>query len=102
MKNLYRYIFEYSLSIRPYGICQYAPYKTESKATLAERAKALGLEDVALKILGGDASRPNLNDFVKKSVEGLESVDKVKEGIQHIIAQVFSKDIAVLETISEM
>lgn len=69
---------------------------------MAERAKALGLGDVALRILAGDANQPNLMSFVQKSVNGLESVEKVQEGIQHIIAQIFSKDIAVLEKISEM
>lgn len=92
-------ILSFDLSL---AMDQYAPYKTESKTTLAERAKALGLEDITLKILAGDDSRPSLDAFVNKSVEGLESVEKVKEGIRHIIAQIFSKDIAVLETISEM
>lgn len=84
----------------PYA--QYAPYKTDSKTTLAERAKALGLEDITLQILSGDVNRPNLTKFVNKSVEGLESVEKVRDGVQHIIAQIFSKEITVLETISEM
>lgn len=102
VKNNNNFFFTFLDSWSNYILRQYAPYKTDSKTTLAERAKALGLEEVTLKILSGDVNRPNLTKFVNKSVEGLESVEKVRDGIQHIIAQIFSKETAVLETISEM
>lgn len=45
---------------------------------------------------------PVYNRYVNTRVDGLQNVDKVKEGIKNIISHVFSKDTDVLETIQEM
>lgn len=81
---------------------QYAPFKSESKSTLVERAKAVGLEDISLSIVAGASSRFDLQKYVSENVEGLENEAKVLEGIQHIISHVFSKDIDVLDLIRKM
>lgn len=43
-----------------------------------------------------------ITDLVKKSVDGLETVEKVKDGIKNIVSHIFSKDTEVLEKIQEM
>ncbi|CAL1528427.1 unnamed protein product [Lymnaea stagnalis] len=67
----------------------YAPFKPGHKGTYAERAKALGLEPLAQKILDGKAV--NLNSAVDTSKAGLESVKDVEKGVKHIIADIVSK-----------
>lgn len=64
-----------------------------------ERAKALGLESAAEKILRGNCSHFALSEFVNKDVDGVDNIDKVKEGIKNILSHTFSKDIDVLDTI---
>ncbi|KAL1452427.1 hypothetical protein WDU94_006661 [Cyamophila willieti] len=76
----------------------YSPYKVGSKGTKAEKAKKLGLEEPALSVLNGDYDE-NLHQYVVASKTELNNVTKVKEGIQHIIADIIAKDTGVLETL---
>lgn len=81
----------------------YAPYKPASKASLAERAKNLGLQSVAEKIFFGNEGKViDLSTFVQSNVEGLETVDKVSDGIKHIISHLISKDTQVLDEIRSL
>lgn len=81
---------------------QYAPYKTASKSSLFERAKALGLEDVANSLLNQETGDVNIDKFVNSSVDGISTADEVKEGIKNIVSYIFSKDADVLELIQNM
>ena len=69
---------------------QAAPFKPGAKRTLAERARTLGLEEVALAILWG-TGQPDLSALVNTETVGLKSVEDIETGIQHIIADVVSK-----------
>lgn len=73
-----------------------------SKSSLFERAKAVGLEEPAKKLLHQTNTSLKFSDFMKKDTEGVENVEKVKEGIKNIVAHIFSKDIDVLEAIQNM
>ena len=50
---------------------QYAPYKPGHKGSLAERAKALGLEPAAMSILNGKMI--NFENFIKPGEKGTEN-----------------------------
>ena len=50
---------------------QYAPYKPGHKGSLAERAKALGLEPAAMSILSGKMI--NFESFIKPGEKGTET-----------------------------
>ncbi|XP_078676315.1 S1 RNA-binding domain-containing protein 1-like [Branchiostoma floridae x Branchiostoma belcheri] len=79
----------------------YAPYKVGSKATLAERARQLGLEPAAVGLLSQPHSyRPQ--QLVKPGEEGLQSPEEVDRGVQHIIADMVSKDKETMDTIRAM
>ncbi|XP_055324004.1 uncharacterized protein YdcI [Sitodiplosis mosellana] len=80
----------------------YAPFRAASKSSLFERAKALGLEDAANKLLHESRCSLNFSEFVKKSTDGLDTVDKVKEGVKNIVSHIFSKDTDVLEAIENI
>lgn len=67
-----------------------------------ERAKALGLSDVAEEIMNNSGYMPVIGKYVNSRVKGAESLLKVTEGIKNIISYVFSKDIDVLEAIQAM
>lgn len=69
---------------------------------MAERAKALGLQDVAEEVLKNPQANIQLENYVNPSTDGLESVEKVTDGIKHIISHIFSKDLKVLEMIRKM
>lgn len=79
---------------------QYAPFKTASKSSLFERAKEYGLEEASQNILNGRDCV--LSRLVNKNVEGIDTIDKVKDGIKNYISHVFSKDTDVLEKIQDM
>lgn len=66
-----------------------------------ERAKALGLEDAANRLLLERGSL-KFTDYVKKGTDGVDTVDKVKEGVKNIVSHIFSKDSDVLETIQNV
>lgn len=74
----------------------YAPYKTEGKRTLAERAKALGLEQPAIELLY-NTSEIDLTFWVNCYKEELKTLTEVEKGIIHIIAHKIATDSEVLE-----
>lgn len=82
----------------------YAPYKPASKASLAERAKNLGLQSAAEEIFYGSDAGQEIYPakFVQSNVDGLETIDKVIDGIKHIISHLISKDTQVLDEIRNL
>lgn len=50
---------------------QFAPFKPGSKGTLAERARALGLEPYALKFLNESARIADASDYIDKNTKGI-------------------------------
>ncbi|CAH1264026.1 SRBD1 [Branchiostoma lanceolatum] len=79
----------------------YAPYKVGSKATLAERARQLGLEPAAVGLLSQPHTyRPQ--QLVRPGEEGRQSPEEVDKGVQHIIADIVSKDKETMDTIRAM
>ncbi|KXJ74278.1 hypothetical protein RP20_CCG013983 [Aedes albopictus] len=80
----------------------YAPFKPANKGSLADRAKALGLDSFAEGILIGSMPTIDLPELVQPEVEGLETVEKIEEGIKHLMAHNFSKNTAVLEEIRRL
>ncbi|XP_054714420.1 S1 RNA-binding domain-containing protein 1-like [Uloborus diversus] len=80
----------------------YAPFKPGSKKSLAEKSKQLGLEGVALQLLNWPASLTSVNvaSYVKP-VKGLETEEKVLEGVKYIIADVISKDRRILDFVRQ-
>ncbi|XP_014670466.1 PREDICTED: S1 RNA-binding domain-containing protein 1-like [Priapulus caudatus] len=78
----------------------YAPFKTGSKRTLAERARTLGLEPIATEILQGRNVNPCR--FLQPNKKGLQTMEEVETGIQHIIADIISKDKNVLDRVREL
>ncbi|XP_069678482.1 S1 RNA-binding domain-containing protein 1 [Periplaneta americana] len=79
----------------------YSPFKPGSKNTLAERARQLGLEDAANAILTGSRI-VYIEQLVNPEKKGLQSVKEVELGLQHIIADVISKDRGVLDFLHRM
>ncbi|XP_070804415.1 S1 RNA-binding domain-containing protein 1 [Pituophis catenifer annectens] len=79
----------------------YAPYKTGSKGTKAQRAKQLGLEQAA-NLLIENPKELNLCFYVKPNVEGLSTTEEVKSGVQHILADMFAKDKETLDFIRNL
>ncbi|KAL7639440.1 UNVERIFIED_CONTAM: hypothetical protein RMT77_009941 [Armadillidium vulgare] len=78
-----------------------AAFKGSSKRTYAERARELGLDPPATEILLAGSPkymhRQELLHLTDSSKEGLRSVDEVEQGLQHIIADVISKDPKVMD-----
>ena len=72
-----------------------------SKHTLAERARQLGLTEAANTILEGSQFL-NIETLVNPSQKGLTSVKDVELGIQHIIADIISKDRGVLDLLHKL
>ncbi|XP_030854335.1 S1 RNA-binding domain-containing protein 1 [Strongylocentrotus purpuratus] len=70
----------------------FAPFKAGSKTTLAERARRTGLEPAAEKLLGETAGLFNIQSFIHPDTEGCRTAAEVEKGVQHIIAEVVSKD----------
>ncbi|KAL8619606.1 hypothetical protein ACOMHN_019662 [Nucella lapillus] len=78
----------------------YAPFKPGHKGSLAERAKAAGLEPAAMGILDGKPG--DLRMFIKAGDKGVSTMAEVKTGIQHIIADIIAKDKEVMEEIRKI
>ena len=76
-----------------------APYKTGSKASLAERARKLGLEDTALEVLEGQSGGWGLPSQVQAGVQGRSTIEEVSLGVQHIISDVMVHDTAMVDLI---
>lgn len=79
----------------------YAPYKTGSKGTKAQRARQLGLEHAA-NLLIENPRELNLCSYVKPNVEGLSTIEDVKSGVQHILADMIAKDKDTLDFIRDL
>ncbi|KAM6462881.1 S1 RNA-binding domain-containing protein 1 [Liasis olivaceus] len=79
----------------------YAPYKTGSKGTKAQRARQLGLEQAA-NLLIENPKELKLFFYVKSSVEGLSTIEEVKSGVQHILADMVAKDKETLDFIRDL
>ncbi|XP_063620741.1 uncharacterized protein YdcI [Cydia splendana] len=76
----------------------YAPLKTHS-LSLAEKARNLGLEPYAMKLLNGEYV--DLRTLCTHNEE-LSSVDKVETHVTHIIADVIYKDTRVIEQMRKL
>ncbi|XP_029449207.1 S1 RNA-binding domain-containing protein 1 isoform X2 [Rhinatrema bivittatum] len=76
----------------------YAPFKTGSKGTKAQRARQLGLESAALALLENPVEL-ELFSFVKPNIKGLSTLADVQTGVQHILADMIAKDKETLEYI---
>ncbi|XP_075451917.1 S1 RNA-binding domain-containing protein 1 isoform X2 [Ascaphus truei] len=76
----------------------YAPFKTGSKGTKAQRARQLGLESAA-KALVETPGQLNLCMYLKSNVEGLSALQDIETGVQHILADMIAKDKDTLEHI---
>ncbi|XP_059841721.1 S1 RNA-binding domain-containing protein 1 isoform X2 [Hypanus sabinus] len=79
----------------------FAPYKSGSTKTKAQKARQLGLEPAA-NLLIDCPGRFNLNNYIKSNVEGLSSVTEIATGIQHILADMMSKDRDTLDHIRRL
>eukprot|EP00794_Sanderia_malayensis_P010201 gene10201-11249_t len=80
----------------------YAPYKQGGKGTLAERARKLGLEVPAMELLNIPTISLGLQKFVKSNVDGLKTMQDVLNGIQHIVADIISKDKRTNEQVAKL
>ncbi|XP_013116397.2 uncharacterized protein YdcI [Stomoxys calcitrans] len=80
----------------------YAPYKAASKGSLAQRAKALGLEEYADRLLYGELPHVHLKNIVDSKNPDLDTEEKVFNGICHIISHNISKHTGVLEEIRRL
>ncbi|XP_058984529.1 uncharacterized protein YdcI-like [Musca domestica] len=80
----------------------YAPYKPASRGSLAERAKALGLEEYADRLLHGELPHVHLKNIVDRKNPDLDTEEKVFNGICHIISHNISKHTGVLEEIRRL
>nr|XP_022329484.1 S1 RNA-binding domain-containing protein 1-like [Crassostrea virginica] len=78
----------------------YAPYKPGNKGTLAERARALNLEPVAMTCIQNPI-HVNINKHISLGVKGLSSEKEVQTGIQHIIADIIHRDDTVIKPIRD-
>lgn len=60
-----------------------------------ERAKSLGLEEPALKLLE-NKEKIDLSKYIDKNKSDLQNMKKVETGVVHVIAHILSTDIEVL------
>ncbi|XP_044755245.1 S1 RNA-binding domain-containing protein 1 [Coccinella septempunctata] len=79
----------------------FAPFKPESKRSLAERAKSVGLEAPAHNILN-NVCQEDLHYYIKPEKEGLKSIKEVQKGIIHIIASIIANDTEVLGYVRDL
>ncbi|KAM7360895.1 uncharacterized protein YdcI isoform 1-T1 [Cochliomyia hominivorax] len=80
----------------------YAPYKPASKGSLAERAKAMGLEQYADRLLYGELPQVSTRQLVDRKNPDLDTEEKVMSGICHIISHNISKHTGVLEELRRL
>ncbi|XP_046336973.2 S1 RNA-binding domain-containing protein 1-like isoform X2 [Haliotis rufescens] len=78
----------------------YAPYKPGHKGSLAERARKLGLEEPALQIL--DGKHVELEKLVRQGEKGLAKPHDIETGIQHILADIISKDKEAMDEVKRL
>ncbi|XP_072436747.1 S1 RNA-binding domain-containing protein 1 isoform X1 [Chiloscyllium punctatum] len=79
----------------------FAPYKSGSKKTKAQQARQLGLEPAA-NLLIDRPGELNLNNYIKANIKGLSNVGEIETGIQHILADMMSKDTETLNHIRKL
>ncbi|XP_018326633.1 S1 RNA-binding domain-containing protein 1 isoform X2 [Agrilus planipennis] len=79
----------------------YAPYKPGGKKTLVEKAKILGLEEPALKLL--ENTEPvSLSKYINEEIKDLSTVEDVEKGVMHIIAHIMATDTEILDKLRKM
>jgi len=78
-----------------------APFKTGSKATLAERARKLGLEEAAEIVLTGSA-KIDLSKLVERGKKGKSTLEEVTTGVKHIIADILVHDPDTAENLRKL
>ena len=71
-------------------ILQFAPFK-ESKKTLVARARELGLEDPAIKLLSSK-EKISIHSLINPEIDGLQDLDSIELGLQHVVASIIGKD----------
>lgn len=59
---------------------------------MVARAKDLGLDDSAMQFLINNSSKISLNKLVQMGKSGLETIEEVELGIQHILSDFLAKD----------
>ncbi|XP_053568232.1 S1 RNA-binding domain-containing protein 1 [Bombina bombina] len=79
----------------------YAPFKTGSKGTKAQRARQLGLEPAA-KALIETPTQLNLAMYINQTMKGILNLEEVECGVQHILADMIAKDKDTLEHIRNL
>ncbi|XP_066249350.1 uncharacterized protein YdcI [Euwallacea similis] len=79
----------------------YAPFKPESKGSLADRARKCGLEEPALHILNNTALI-NLAEYVDTNVKQVNTIDDVEKGIVHIVATEIATHIDLIAFLREL
>ncbi|XP_068083252.1 S1 RNA-binding domain-containing protein 1 isoform X2 [Anabrus simplex] len=79
----------------------YAPYKQGKRSSKADKARMLGLEPPAVALLEGtDFVDPAY--LVRPEVQGLATMHEVELGLQHIIADIMSKDGDLLNLLRKL
>uniref|UniRef100_A0A4W3HL69 S1 RNA-binding domain-containing protein 1 n=1 Tax=Callorhinchus milii TaxID=7868 RepID=A0A4W3HL69_CALMI len=76
----------------------FAPYKTGSNQTKAQKARQLGLEPAA-NLLIENPNQLNLHSHIRANIKGLSTLAEVEKGVQHILADMMSKDRDTLDFI---
>ncbi|XP_015600200.1 S1 RNA-binding domain-containing protein 1 [Cephus cinctus] len=79
----------------------YSLYKTNSKRSLAERARDVGLGPIADSVLNGLPIAP-LSSMINSDQEGLDTEQHIKNGIVHIIADIINKDKTTFTKIRDL
>ncbi|EDO41235.1 predicted protein [Nematostella vectensis] len=79
----------------------FGPFKKGKQRTLAGRARQLGLDVAAERVLVHPQS-VNLRDWVKKDTKGLSNIKEVSTGVQHVLAETISKDPSTSESLKAL
>ena len=80
----------------------FAPFKTGSKASLAQRARKLGLEETAMEVLEGARAGWDFGALIDPRVEGRTKLAEVEAGLQHIIADVIVHDKTTCDLVRDL
>lgn len=76
----------------------YGPYKV-AKTTLAEKARTVGLEEPTKHILMEGIGPMDLLKYVKKSKPGLETIEKISDGIKYIASDLILKSPEIIQVL---
>lgn len=79
----------------------YSLFKPTSKRSLAEKARELGLGSISDAVLHGHVIPP-LASLIDEQREGLRNEEQVKNGINHIIADVINKDKEIVDKVMSL